>query len=135
VKTRTYLDVRFDVTLLNEDERATLCGDVCVQHEPVDYEEPDEHGYVRGHHGVPYPEIEWNEVEIDDPIYDWIGWEEGEELNPPEPGKRWLTITEDGEEMAIIVHRHTGRNDGELMTQKIRDAQAIVAALNQQARS
>lgn len=37
--------------------------------------------------------------------YTFSGWDEGHELDPPEPGKEWLTIYEDGEEYAIIVLR------------------------------
>lgn len=34
------------------------------------------------------------------------GWFDGEgDCEPPEPGKHWLTITEDGEEYAIVVVR------------------------------
>jgi hypothetical protein len=37
--------------------------------------------------------------------YSWHGWDSGDDVDPPEPGKQWLTITEDGEEYAIIVLR------------------------------
>jgi len=129
VKTRTYLDARFDVTNLSEDERSALALEVAVQAEESDFVGNDGSGWS-GHRGVPSPEIEWNEVEMDEPVYNWIEWEDGEEIDPPEPGKQWLTITEDGEEMAIIVHRHTGRNDGMQMAEKVRRAQRIVEALN-----
>lgn len=136
MKTRTYLDVRFDVTDLNKDERGRLAMEVAVQHESTDADSyrdlsTGKEVHVPGKPDIPYPEIEWNEVDVEEePVYSWIGWEDGDEVDPPEPGKQWLTITEDGEEMAVIVHRHTGRNDGELMAQKIRRAQHIVEALD-----
>lgn len=37
--------------------------------------------------------------------YNWHGWNTGEDCYPPEPGKEWLTITEYGEEYAVIVLR------------------------------
>lgn len=37
--------------------------------------------------------------------YTWSGWREGDECDPEEPGKEWLTIEEDGEEYAVIVLR------------------------------
>jgi hypothetical protein len=123
------MDVRFDVTDLSEDERGALALEVAVQAEESDFVGDDGHGWT-GHRGVEAPEIEWNEVETDEPVYSWTGWEDGEDVTPPEPGKQWLTITEDGEEMAVIVHRHTGRDDGTQMANKIRRAQRIVEALN-----
>jgi hypothetical protein len=37
-------------------------------------------------------------------LFTWVGWDD--ECEPPEPGKRWLTIRDpDGEEFAIIVQR------------------------------
>jgi hypothetical protein len=122
------MDVRFDVTDLDANERGALALEVAVQAEASDFVGDDGHGWT-GHRGVEAPEIEYNEVEVDEPIYGWIGWEDGEELDPPEADKQWLTITEDGEEMAVIVHRHTGRDDGTQMAQKIRRAQRIVEAL------
>lgn len=43
--------------------------------------------------------------EFPPPVFDWHGWNEGDEVSPPEPGKEWLTITEDDEEYAVIVLR------------------------------
>ena len=37
--------------------------------------------------------------------YGWYGWDTGKDVSPPEPGKEWLTITEDGDELAVIVLR------------------------------
>jgi len=37
--------------------------------------------------------------------YSWSGWFEGSDCEPPEPGKEWLEIEEDGEEYAVIVLR------------------------------
>ena len=132
MKIRTYMDVRFDVTDLDDNERGALAMEVSVQAEASDFIGDDDHGWV-GHRGVEV-EIEWNDVEVDEPVYQWLGWDEGEEIDPPEPGKRWLTITEDGEEMAVIVHRVTGRpdvDDARQMLAKVRRAQRIVDALNQ----
>ena len=48
------------------------------------------------------------------------------------PNKHILTITEDGEEYAVIVHRATDSHpiDGALAQSKTRNAEKIVAALN-----
>ena len=70
--------------------------------------------------------------------YNWFGWDEGEDLDPPEPGKQWLTITEDGEEYAIIVlrsdaeERLSGRPDAVFEKERELEGRAtrIVAALN-----
>ena len=69
--------------------------------------------------------------------YSWYGWDSGEDLAPPEPGKQWLTITEDGEEHAIIVLRTDatdliGRPDAVFEREAQLEARAtrIVAALN-----
>lgn len=132
MKTRTYMDVRFDVTDLSKDERSALALEVSVQAEASDFVGDDGHGWV-GHRGVDAPELEWNEVEVEDepPFYSWHGWESGEDIDPPEPGKRWLTITEDDEEIAVIVHRMSPRlNNAKLMTDKIVIADHIVKALN-----
>lgn len=59
MKTRMYMDVRFDVTDLTEDERGALALEVAVQSEESDGD-PQDGNY---HSGVPEPEIEWNEVE------------------------------------------------------------------------
>lgn len=56
MKTKTYLDVRFDITDLTDEERGHLAGEVITQHEPSDGRHP----------GVPYPEVEWNDVEVED---------------------------------------------------------------------
>lgn len=65
------------------------------------------------------------------------GWFDGAgDCEPPEPGKHWLTITEDGEEYAIVVVR---RPEGMSETDPVhvereaeasRRAERIVAALN-----
>lgn len=74
------------------------------------------------------------------PRYTWTGWSRGEDDSyPPEPGKEWLTICDDGEEMAIIVLRRDValRQGGDAFLQdarKAREAWAnrIVNALNAQ---
>ncbi len=39
-----------------------------------------------------------------DPRYAWTGWHDGAtDCEPPEPGKEWLTITQYGEEYAVVV--------------------------------
>jgi len=72
-----------------------------------------------------------------DARYGWTGWEHGEELDPPEPGKEWLTIgplNDDGtvtDELAVIVHRPSGHPDSEKWrADKVARAELIVAALN-----
>lgn len=52
--TRSYLEARFDVTALDEDERGYLAGEVQAQAERSE-----------GHASVEV-ELEWNEVEVDD---------------------------------------------------------------------
>lgn len=71
------------------------------------------------------------------PTYDWFGWDNGDDLPIPEPNKQWLTITEDGEEYAIIVLRTDastliGNADAVFAAEADREARAakIVAALN-----
>lgn len=71
------------------------------------------------------------------PRYDWHGWETGYDVSPPEPGKEWLTITEDGEEYAIIVLRtdasiFDGDPEALASARRIREASAthIAKALN-----
>ena len=65
----------------------------------------------------------------------WTGWSEGADCEPPEPGKRWLTIHDgDGEEFAVIVHRlqenPPSATDEARMLVKEGNAQIIVDALN-----
>ncbi len=69
---------------------------------------------------------------IHDVEWSWSGWDEGEEIDPPEPGKRWLTINHWGEEYAVIVHRllNDGR-DVARMLEKQHQAERIVAALQE----
>lgn len=39
-------------------------------------------------------------------MYRWVGWFDGRsDCEPPEPGKFWIEIQEDMEEIAIIVWR------------------------------
>jgi hypothetical protein len=43
------------------------------------------------------------------------GWYDGEDdCEPPEPGKRWLTVTLDDEEFCVVVQRMTEQPDGTL---------------------
>jgi hypothetical protein len=69
--------------------------------------------------------------------YYWSGWDTGGDVTPPEPGKEWLTIYEDGEEMAVIVLRtdaaiYTGDDEALASARQVREtrAQLIVDALN-----
>lgn len=73
----------------------------------------------------------------DMPTYEWQTWSYGDEdCEPPEPGKAWLTILEDGEEYATIVLRtdapHLSTPAAVLEAQTVRESRAdrIVAALN-----
>ena len=125
-KTRTYMDVRFDVTDLSERERGALALEVAVQAEESGDSQDENY-----HPPVDSPEIAWNEVEVDEERYTFSGWFEGEsDCDPPEPGKQWLEIYEDGEEMAVVVHRNTGHNDGALKAKKFDRARKIVFVLN-----
>ena len=65
------------------------------------------------------------------PEFSWHGWDTGEDVEPKEPGKEWLTITEDGEEYATIVLRVDRADDVEAAraAREIR-ANAIARALN-----
>ena len=73
--------------------------------------------------------------------YTWTGWDSGDELDPPEPGKEWLTISDpDGEELAVIVLRTNAgffKGEPELLEQHRREreqrAGLIVDALNHHA--
>lgn len=74
---------------------------------------------------------------MEKPRYDFTGWETGDEVDPPEPGKEWLTIQEDGEEYAIIVLRtnawiYEGDPEALASARRIREERAahIVQALN-----
>ena len=66
--------------------------------------------------------------------YDWTGWESEEEATdgPARPVTHFITIREDGEELAVIIHRTCGGQyplDGELAKSKEAVAERIVAAL------
>lgn len=68
--------------------------------------------------------------------YDWIDFEPEPEMTGDGEGdwtKHFLTIRDNGEEMAVIVHRTYGDDyplDGALAEQKRERARTIVAALN-----
>lgn len=74
------------------------------------------------------------------PRYNWWGWQtEVENENDDDRKDVWyLTITDGGEEMAVIIHRtcpqpdgtHKYPIDGPLADEKYRQCQTIVAALN-----
>lgn len=65
-----------------------------------------------------------------EPVFGVQGWFDGEsDCEPPEPGKFWLEITENGEEIALVVHRMTGREDDEAMSRKAARAYWIAEAL------
>lgn len=58
-------------------------------------------------------------------------WTDGTDVTPEEPGKSWLTLTLDGEEAAVIVHRETGHPlSAEWKAEKERRARFIVDSLN-----
>jgi hypothetical protein len=66
--------------------------------------------------------------------YDWTGWESEEEATdgPARPDTHFITIREDGEEIAVIVHRTCDGEfplDGEEAKSKEALAERIVAAL------
>lgn len=65
-------------------------------------------------------------------MYDWTDFEE-DESSDAIPDKWILTIREGGEELAVIVHRHSERYpiDGVLADEKRERAQFIVDALNE----
>lgn len=70
--------------------------------------------------------------------YGWHGWaaETENENDDDREDVYYLTITEGGEEMAVIMHRLVGGKyplDGEVANSKVRDAERIVAALNMRA--
>lgn len=65
----------------------------------------------------------------DHSYFSWSGWES--ECEPAEPGKEWITICENGEEIAVIVHRATDHeDDGKWKGEKVDRARSIVSALN-----
>lgn len=62
-------------------------------------------------------------------------WFDGEgDCDPPEPGKEWLTVEEDGEELCILVLRRAAFADEAALTagraEREERAQRIVNALN-----
>lgn len=66
--------------------------------------------------------------------YSWTGWESEEEATdgPARPDTHFITIREDGEELAVIVHRTCDGQfplDGEVAKSKEAIADRIVAAL------
>lgn len=70
--------------------------------------------------------------------YDWTGWESEEEATdgPARPDTHFITIREDGEEIAVIIHRTCGGQfplDGELAKSKEAMADRIVAGLRGEA--
>lgn len=75
--------------------------------------------------------------EFPPPVFTWTGWHVGDDVDPTEPGKEWLTIEEDGEEYAVIVLRtdasifdgNPGALNAAYAAREIR-AQNIVRALN-----
>lgn len=68
--------------------------------------------------------------------YSYEGWFHGiSDIEPPEPGKEWLTISEDGEEYAVIVLRvdaFDGRPEDldKARAERVERASRIVSALN-----
>lgn len=67
--------------------------------------------------------------------YGWWGWAEETDLDNADdrPDVWFLTITEDGEEMAVIMHRTCDGKypiTGDVANAKIERAQKIVTALN-----
>lgn len=58
-------------------------------------------------------------------------WTDGTDVTPEEPRKSWLTVTLDGEEAAVLVHRDTSHPlDAEWKAEKERLARYIVDSLN-----
>jgi hypothetical protein len=72
----------------------------------------------------------------DHAYFSWDGWDSGEDVEPPEPGKEWLTVRENGEELAVIVHRQVedALLDRHGRIAKRERAVRIVAVLNAAAR-
>lgn len=66
--------------------------------------------------------------------YDWTGWESEAEATdgPARPDAHFITIREDGEELAVIIHRTCDGQfplDGDVAKSKEAVAERIVAAL------
>jgi len=67
--------------------------------------------------------------------FGWHGWEDETELGNEDDreGVQFLTLTQDGEEIAVIIHRLMDDDrDGPIKAQKEAMAQRIVDALNGQ---
>lgn len=67
--------------------------------------------------------------------YGWWGWEHEPDIDEDQgrDGVYFLTIVDDGEELATIVHRTCGGKyplDGDVARRKLAKAQRIVDALN-----
>jgi hypothetical protein len=66
--------------------------------------------------------------------YDWTFWEKETDLDNDDDRENvyYLTITENGEEYAVIIHRASEQFpiDGDVANAKILRAQQIVEALN-----
>src|SRR4051812_14251213 len=60
-RTRRYLDVRFDVTDLTEEQAGHLAAEVGVQAEVSDL-----------HPGIEHPEFEWSEVEEEETVEELV---------------------------------------------------------------
>lgn len=82
-------------------------------------------------------------MSIEDPIEDMnrpfgvAGWESGDECDPPEAGKHWLSIIDsDHSEFCVIVHRGSLLEDGSIneddpeVMRKLNLAFCIASALN-----
>jgi hypothetical protein len=95
-RTRRYMDVRFDITDLNEDEAAALAGEVQAQAEASDYDDEGK----GGHPGVEI-EVEWNEVEVEEETFvvTYLQAAEAETL-PQLPGVV-VTIVEQRDSMGL----------------------------------
>lgn len=69
-------------------------------------------------------------MSTNEPRYGWQDFAD-DDSSDAVPGKQILTITDEGEELAVIVHRHVATLHNErMMDAKRESAQAIVDALN-----
>ena len=67
---------------------------------------------------------------IDEVVFGWYWADGASDCEPPEPDREWITITEDGEELATIMHRRTNLPNRDILrAQKEHNADRIVAAL------
>lgn len=86
---RVYLDARYDITDLTEEERACLAMEVQVAAEARKADRvDDEDGWGDGSHPSVEVELEWNEVEIEPEIPDYVN-------------REWLTNAPDADLLQV----------------------------------